>query len=339
MRVLLIKMSSLGDVVHALAPVTDAARAKPGIAFDWVVEEAYQEIPKWHPAVRRAIVAPLRRWRKSPIKTIQSGEWTAFRAELRSEKYDLILDAQGLLKSAFVGRQAPGPLVGRSFSTAREPAATLFYSKQIPVDLKRTEVEQLRELFGKALDYPPPNTPADFGIDRAQFTSSALEPYAMLLHGAAWESKLWPEDHWIAVGKIIKAAGLNLLLPWGSEGERLRAERIATAAGGTVLPKIAVAELARTIANAEFVVGLDTGLTHIAVAFGVPTLAIYGPSVPVYQSVARGELINLCSTDSKVVDTSRPTTVTADAVITALEPWLKRSYELNKKVDIKTGLT
>jgi heptosyltransferase-1 len=295
------------------------------IVFDWVVEEAYQEIPKWHSAVRRVIVAPLRRWRKSPVKTIRSGEWAAFRADLRREKFDLVLDAQGLLKSAFVGRQAPAPLVGRSIRTAREPAAALFYTRRIPIDLQRTEVEQVRELFAKALDYPPPNVPADFGIDRTQFTSSASEPYAMLLHGAAWESKLWPEDRWIAVGKKIKAAGLNVLLPWGSEGERLRAEKIAAASGGTVLPKLGVADLARTIANAEFVIGLDTGLTHIAVAFGVPTIAIYGPSVPVYESVARGELINLCSTDSKIVDTSRPTTVAADAVLAAIQPWLKRS--------------
>ena len=323
MRVLLIKMSSLGDVVHALAPVTDAARAKPGFIFDWVVEEAYQEIPKWHSAVQRVIVTPLRRWRKSPVKTIRSGEWSAFRAELRREKYDLVLDAQGLLKSAFVGRQAPAPLVGRSMRTAREPAAALFYKRRIPIDLQKTEVEQIRELFAKALNYPPPNTPADFGIDRTQFANPVRDRYVLLLHGAAWESKLWPEDRWIAVGKNIKAAGLNILLPWGSERERERAEKIANAIGGSVLPKIPIAELARTIANAEFVVGLDTGLTHIAVALGVPTLTIYGPSVPVYESVARTQLINVCSTNSKIVDTSRPTTVPADSVTTALQPWLR----------------
>jgi heptosyltransferase I len=325
MRVLLIKMSSLGDVVHALAPVTDAARAKPGIVFDWVVEEAYQDIPKWHPAIGRVIVAPLRRWRKSPLKTIRSGEWTVFRANLRREKYDMVLDAQGLLKSAFVGHQAPPPLVGRSIRTAREPAAALFYQRRIPVNLHRTEVAQIRELFAKALDYPQPNTPADFGIDRSQFKNASGQKYAMLLHGAAWESKLWPEDRWLAVGKTIKSAGLNILLPWGSELERQRAEKIASAIGGTVLPKIAISDLARTIANAEFVVGLDTGLTHIAVALGVPTLTIYGPSIPVYEAVARTQLINLCSTDSKVVDTSRPTTVPAEAVITALRSWLSRA--------------
>src|SRR5688572_4228135 len=123
MRVLLIKMSSLGDVVHAFVSVTDAARARPGIVFDWVVEDAYQDIPKWHPAVRRTIVAPLRRWRKSLVRTVWSGEWKMFRDALREEEYDLILDAQGLLKSAVVGKQAKGPLAGRAASAAREPAA------------------------------------------------------------------------------------------------------------------------------------------------------------------------------------------------------------------------
>ena len=114
MRVLLIKMSSLGDVVHALAAVNDAATARPGIVFDWAVEESYSAIPKWHPAVDRAIVTPLRRWRKSPVETLRSGEWKRFREELRRENYDVVLDAQGLLKSAFVGLQARGTLTGRN---------------------------------------------------------------------------------------------------------------------------------------------------------------------------------------------------------------------------------
>lgn len=322
MRVLLIKMSSLGDVVHALAPVTDAAKALPGIQFDWVVEEAYQDIPKWHSSVSRVIVAPLRRWRKSPVRTVRSGEWGAFRAELRRQPYDLVLDAQGLLKSAFVARQTGRPITGRSRKCIREPAASFLYHRHIEVDLRLTEVEQLRQLFARALGYEQPNTPADFGVERDQFRTNVSRPYVVFLHGAAWESKLWPEDRWIELAKHIRRRGMDVLLPWGSDAEKTRAERIARAVDGTVLGKLPIAELARTVANASFVVGLDTGLTHIAIALGVPTATLYGPSVPVYGNLARGEMVNLCSTESKVVDTSRPTTVSLDDVLRTIQTWL-----------------
>ena len=325
MRVLLIKMSSLGDVVHALAPVTDAMQAKPETTFDWVIEEAYADIPKWHSAVGRVIVSPLRRWRKSPVRTIRTGEWSAFRAELRREKYDVVLDAQGLLKSAFVGIQANGPLVGRSTSSAREPAAALLYQRRIQVDLGLSEVEQLRQLFAQALGYPQPRSPADFGIDRQKFQQPRSKRYVIFLHGAAWPSKLWLEDNWRAVGERVRSAGFDVLLPWGSEAERERAIRIAARIGGTALEKLSISELTPMLAGAEFVLGLDTGLTHIAIALGVPTATIYGPSVPVYESVARGELISLCSTSAKKVDTARPTTLPSAAVISAIEPWLARA--------------
>lgn len=326
MRVLLIKMSSLGDVIHALAPVTDAKEAIPGISFDWVVEEAYQEIPKWHPAIRRVIVAPLRRWRKSLIRTLRNGEWAAFRRDLQREKYDLVLDAQGLLKSAFVGHQTGQPITGRSRSSIREPAAALFYRHRIDIDLRLTEVEQLRQLFAKALNYPQPKTRTDFGIDRLQFrTATPSDDYAVFLHGAAWESKLWPEERWIELGRYLRKSHLQVLLPWGSDAERARSERIAQSIGATVLPKLSIAELAHILAGARFAVGLDTGLTHIAIALGVPTVTIYGPSVPVYASVARGELVNLSSTDSKVVDTSRPTTVPVERVLGSVQRWLPKS--------------
>ena len=323
MRVLLIKMSSLGDVVHALAPITDATRAHPQIKFDWVVEEAYADIPKWHPAVNRVIIASLRRWRKSPLRALSSGEWRNFKNELCREQYDLVLDAQGLLKSAFIARKSRShPIYGRSRNSIREPLASLFYHRKIDIDLHLTEVEQLRQLFAHALGYPQPTTPADFGLDRAQFQTPTTPPYAMFLHGAAWPSKLWPEDRWIALGQHIRSAGLSILLPWGSDSERDRAQRLASAFNGTVLPKQSISDLTKSLANANFVIGLDTGLTHIAVALGVPTVTLYGPSVPVYTTVSSGHLLNLTSTTSKTVDTSRPTTVPTETVIQSTQQFL-----------------
>ena len=322
MRVLLVKMSSLGDVVHALTGVTDAARAIPGISFDWVVEEAYAAIPAWHPAVRRVITCAIRRWRRSPLATFRGGHWSRFRQELQQEEYDLVLDAQGLIKSGIVARQARGPIAGRSAKTAREASAALFYERSHGVNLQLTEVEQLRQLFALSLNYRYAHTPADFGIAMDRLPSPAPhEPHAVLLHGAAWKAKLWPEQHWIALAREIRAKGLKPMLGWGTAEEYQRATRIATASGGQVLPKLGINELAALLRHAHFVVGLDTGLTHIAIALGTRTITLYGPSVPVYRDVAGGTLINLTSTPALEVDTHRPNTIPLAQVLDAVSSW------------------
>lgn len=324
MRVLLIKMSSLGDVVHALTGITDAARAIPGIQFDWVVEEAYAEIPAWHPSVTGVIRCALRQWRRSPLAIMRTGEWSRFKQELRQHAYDLILDAQGLIKSGFIARQARGKIAGRDSRTAREAAAALFYHHNHRVDLARTEVEQLRQLFALALGYPVPTNPADFGIDPSRLPDArAGGDHAVLLHGAAWPSKLWPEQHWIKLAQHIGANGTKVLLPWGTREEYERAVRIAAAVGAAaeVLPKLGINEMAATLRGARFTVGLDTGLTHIAIALGVPTATLYGPSVPVYEQVAGGGLANLVSSTSREVDTARPNTVKLAQVLDAIAPW------------------
>jgi heptosyltransferase-1 len=320
MRVLLVKMSSLGDVVHTLAPVTDAVSANPALQFDWVVEETYQAIPRWHPGVRRVIPVALRRWRRSPWSMLRDNEWFRFRADLRKDKYDLVLDAQGLMKSGWIGTQARGPLVGRSRNSAREPLAAAFYGRRYEVDLNRPEVEQIRQLFALALGYPQPNTPADFRIDRSRISPATTRVQtAILVHGAGWRNKLWPVEHWRALGKYLAGRGLKILLPWGNDEEKCRAEQIADHSRGEVLPKLGISELATVLTHAQLVVGLDTGLTHIAIALGSPTITLYGPSVPVYDRVASGNVVHLSSAESREVDTSRPNTVPLSAVLDAAE--------------------
>jgi heptosyltransferase-1 len=237
----------------------------------------------------------------------------------------LILDAQGLIKSGFVARQARGPIAGRSAKSAREGTAALFYHRLHHIDLSLTEVEQLRQLFALALGYKRPEAPAGFGIDPDRLPARAGSGgHALLLHGAAWPAKLWAEENWIAVARAIAARGLKAQLPWGSPEEYRRAERIAQAAGlgVEVLPKLGINELAAALRGARFAVGLDTGLTHIAIALGSPTVTLYGPSVPVYEEVAGGRLANLVSSPSRDVDTARPNTVPLGQVLNAIEPWL-----------------
>ena len=319
MRVLLVKMSSLGDVVHTLAAVTDALRARPDLSIDWVAEESYQSIPGWHPGVRRVIPVALRRWRRSPWPMIRDQQWFKFRTELRRDVYDLVLDAQGLIKSGWIARQARGTVAGRSRQSAREPLAAAFYQQKHEIDLSLPEVEQLRQLFARALDYPVPGTPADFGIDPKRIPSANRTPgYVVLAHGAAWKSKLWPVESWVSLARTLAGEGLKVLLPWGGDEERARAEHIAASCAGEVLPRLDIPQIAGVLAQADLVVGLDTGITHIAIALGRPTITLYGPSVPVYAQVAGNRVIHLASTEAKTVDTRRENTVRLVEVLRAV---------------------
>lgn len=324
MRLLLVKTSSLGDVIHALAPLTDACRAVPGLACDWVVEEPYAEIPAWHPAVKTVIPCALRRWRRAPLQAVRSGEWGRFRAAVRAAAYDRVLDAQGLVKSAVLAAQARGPVTGRGFGSSREPLAALFYSQRIDVDRGQDQVERMRELFARALGYPQPRGLPEFGLSARRFAApgSAEAPYVVFQHAASWPSKLWPEAHWQALGRELRERGLAVKLPWGTPAEQAAAQRIGAAFGGEVLPQLGLTALARVLAGARFVVGLDTGVTHLAAALGIRSVSLHGPSVPVIRGVASGALVNLCSSDSKVIDRQRPNTVALETVRAVIKPWL-----------------
>lgn len=280
MRVLLIKTSSLGDVIHTLPALTDAARAIPGIRFDWVVEEAFAEIPAWHPAVERVIPVAIRRWRKHLLATWRSGEWAACKRMLGDAGYDLAIDAQGLLKSALLCRHVVAPVVGLDRRSAREPLASLFYDRVVSVPRNQHAVERLRQLFAAALGYGVPEMPGDCGIDRSRFGGEGeVAPYLVFLHGTTWPTKYWPEAHWRSLAQRASEAGYRVHLPWGSEVERARAERIAEGiAGVRVLERMNLAGISRVLAGARGAVAVDTGLGHLAAALATPCVSLFGPT-------------------------------------------------------------
>ncbi len=280
MRVLLIKTSSMGDVIHTLPALTDARRAIPDIEFDWVVEEGFAEIPAWHPAVAQVIPVAIRRWRKNPLKTLRSGEWKSFRRRLKSTRYDLIIDAQGLLKSAFLTRYAQGPVVGLDRTSAREPLASRFYDSGIDVPWGQHAVERVRQLFATALGYPLPTGMGDYGLDCEYFNGGPVtQPYLLFLHGTTWASKHWPELYWRRLAELAREQGLEVRLPWGNAAEKARAERIADSLDGVqVLPPMQLAGIARIIAGARACVAVDTGLGHLAAALNVPGISLFGPT-------------------------------------------------------------
>jgi heptosyltransferase-1 len=278
----LIKTSSLGDVIHTLPALTDAARALPGIQFDWVVEEGFAEIPTWHPAVAEVIPVAIRRWRKNLWQTLKNGEWRRFKQRLNETDYDLVIDAQGLLKSALLTRYVNAPVVGLDRQSAREPLASRFYDRPYPVARGQHAVERLRQLFAQALGYQVPDGLGDYGLDRARLLDAPDgEPFVLFLHGTTWTTKHWPELYWRQLAELMGARGLQVRLPWGNPAELARAERIADGLdNAVVLPKLNLAGVAKVLAGAQACVAVDTGLGHLAAALDVPTLSLFGPTNP-----------------------------------------------------------
>ncbi|MCF6355931.1 MAG: lipopolysaccharide heptosyltransferase I [Candidatus Polarisedimenticolaceae bacterium] len=287
MRVLIVKTSSLGDVIHTLPAVTDAAAAIPGISFDWVVEEAFAEIPAAHPAVQRVIPIALRRWRKNwkciSLKAPAFGSRAGFQAfaqNLRRENYDLIIDAQGLMfKSALVAMLAKGPRTGYDRNSARDPWVALTYGQRHRISHEQHAIARLRQLFAQALNYKLPETAPEYGLAQRDQTQTDGTPYLVFLHGTTWPSKHWPEPYWAELITLVTQQGLAVHLPWGGDEERLRAERLAADnAAVQILPQMNLTELMQELRGAVAVVGLDSGLSHLAAALAVPGVTIYGPT-------------------------------------------------------------
>jgi heptosyltransferase-1 len=282
LRVLLIKTSSLGDVIHTLPALTDAMGALPGIQFDWVVEEGFAEIPTWHPAVANVIPVAIRRWRKNLWQTLKNGEWRQFKQRLRDTRYDLVIDAQGLLKSAWLTRYVRAPIAGLDKTSAREPMAARFYNRPYAVARGQHAVERLRQLFAQALGYQVPAGLGDYGLDRSRLLTATNDaPFVLFLHGTTWDTKHWPELYWRQLAERMIGQGLEVRLPWGNPAEKARAERIADGLdNAVVLPKLNLAGVARVLASAQSCVAVDTGLGHLAAALDVPTLSLFGPTNP-----------------------------------------------------------
>lgn len=284
MRVLIVKTSSMGDVLHTLPALTDAQKAIPDIQFDWVVEEGFAQIPSWHSAVNKVIPVAIRRWRKAWFSAPIKAERKAFRDAVRLQQYDAIIDAQGLVKSAaLVTRLARGIKHGMDWSTAREPLASLFYTRKHHIAKQQHAVERTRELFAKSLGYAKPTSQGDYAI--AQHFLKELNTdagqYAVFLHATTRDDKHWPEANWRELIGLLKNAGISIKLPWGATHEEARAKRLAEGFSYVeVLPRMSLEEVARILAGAKFVVSVDTGLSHLTAALDRSNITLYGPTDP-----------------------------------------------------------
>jgi heptosyltransferase-1 len=290
LKLLIVKTSSLGDVIHNLPIIADIRAHHPNIEIDWLVEASFADIPKLHPAVNQVIPVAVRRWRKALFSRQTWQEINAVKQKLARQRYDIVLDTQGLLKSGLMTYFSSGHKHGYDRHSAREPLASFFYDTTHQVSRTQHAVARNRALAALAFTYPIPDDPPDYGI-QASIEAGIIfnEPYIVGLHGTSRDSKLWPTEHWINLGHILAKQRLNLILPWASEAELQRAQHIASALkNATVLPKLSIAQLATIISKAQAAIGVDTGLSHLAVALNIPTIAIYTDTNPALTGVCAG---------------------------------------------------
>ncbi|WP_093321017.1 lipopolysaccharide heptosyltransferase RfaC [Thorsellia anophelis] len=289
MKILLVKTSSMGDILHTLPALTDAKQYNPDLMVDWVVEENFSQIPSWHPSIRQVIPVALRRWRKSWFSQETKEEKIEFIKTLQSNNYDLVIDAQGLIKSAFfIVRHAKGTKHGYNFKSAREGLASLFYDIKHPVSWEQHAVNRIRELFSKTMNYPLPTTQGDYSIadhflhqDAANNLNMNTQPYLVFLHSTTRDEKHWPEEYWTSLLEQVHTLGFKVKLPWGTSAEKDRAKRLASKFNHvTVLPKLSLAEVANVIAHSTAVISVDTGLSHLTAALSRPNITLFGPTDP-----------------------------------------------------------
>jgi len=282
MRILIVKTSSLGDVIHNLPVISDIRRHYPDAQIDWCVEDSFAAIPRLHPGVGKVIPVAVRRWRKKLLQGATWREIAGFRRQVSAEPYDAIIDTQGLLKSALIASRAKGPRLGYAADSAREPLAARFYQRHFHVLRELHAVVRNRRLAAAALGYVAEGDP-DYGIDTppAAFPWLPHRPYAVFLTATSRDDKLWPETNWLALGAALNSLGFSVILPGGSPVERERAARLASSIPGAVAaPPMSIPELASLLSGARAAIGVDTGLTHLAVALKTPTVAIYTATDP-----------------------------------------------------------
>ena len=270
----------MGDLIHLMPALSDASQYNPEVQFTWVVDEAFAEIPLWHPSVKGVIKSAHRRWKKDWTHFFKSGQAKAFSQELRAQTYDYVIDAQASLKSALVTRLAKGPRHGMDKLSVRENFAQSAYQYRYYVPKQMHAISRLRLLFSKVFKYDLVAGPANFQLTLPEQDASVHDdkPYLVCVRNASWPTKLWQDYHWQALFALTENT-YSIKLPTGNDEEFETASRLAQTFGHVeALPRMSLNKTAHLIKNATGVVSTDTGLGHIAAALGIPCVSLYGPT-------------------------------------------------------------
>ena len=296
MRVLIIKISSMGDLIHTLPALTDAKYFIPELRVDWVVDPAFQEIPKWHPAVDNIILAPLRDWKNKWLSSFFKGEIIKFIKLLRKNKYYFIIDAQGLIKSSLIARLCRAKFyAGLDRHSARESVASIFYNKKVYVAKELHAIIRLRQLFAKTFNYSLNEQVLNYGVNWQDFPKKkADKAYLFFFHGTTWKTKHWPDLYWHRLAEIASSNGYAVYMTWATVEQKARVERLSKLVPGIMmLPHLSINEAAMYLRGANGMVAVDTGFAHLASAIGIPIVSLYGPTDPNKVGVFGDRQINL----------------------------------------------
>ena len=292
--VLVVRPSSLGDIVHALALVSDVREHRPELAIDWVAEDAFVSVVALDRRIRRVIPVALRRWRHRPFDPETWREAARFRHALRREQYVAVLDLQEQIKGAYLAWLARGPGHGPDRASIREPIATLAHRHHHAIDPHQHLIDRCRQLAAGALGYRADGPPR-FALEAPAPAADApipSRPFVVMLHATSRDDKLWPETHWRALIASFARSGFAILLPWGDDRERARSGRLADAdAAASVPPRQSLPALATLMKRAALVVGVDTGLVHLAAALGTPTVSLFVATDPRLAGVERASVL------------------------------------------------
>jgi heptosyltransferase-1 len=282
--ILVVRPSSLGDIVHALTIVADVQAHRPLLAIDWVAETGFVPLVELHPGIRRIVPVALRRWRHRPLAPSTWREFASFRQVLRREEYSAVLDLQEQVKGALIARMARGVRHGPDRASIREPIAALAHDSHHAIDREQHFIARCRGLAAAALGYVVEGPPR-FGLQAPPAAGGMLpdRPFVAFFHGTSRADKLWPDAHWRRLVEEFAALGMAVILPWGSDAERARSERYAARIADARVPpppRQSLPSLAALVARAELVVGVDTGLVHLAAALGTPTVSLFVATDP-----------------------------------------------------------
>jgi heptosyltransferase-1 len=312
---LIIRPSSLGDIVHALPIVHDLHSHRPDLAVDWVAEEQFTGLVRLHRGIRRVIPVALRRWRRRVIVHSTWREFGAFRRELRHERYDAVIDLQEQVKGALIAWLARGPVHGPDRKSVREPMAAMLYRHTYRINPRQHLIDRCRRLAGRAFGYEPQGAPR-FDLSPPPSVETPNAPYAVFLHATSRADKLWPEQHWKMLLEHFAAAGLRIVLPSGDPAEAARGERLANGVSGVyVPPRRALSDLTALLARATLVIGVDTGLTHLGAALGTPTIALFTTTDPRLAGVERASPLARDLGDVGVVPAAEEVIAAAGALL------------------------
>lgn len=280
MRVLIVKLSSLGDVVHSMPVVHDILQAQPQARIDWVVEPGFAPLVRRVDGIAEVIECALRQWSRQWWSGQTRAQWRAFRDRLERQRYDAVLDLQGLTKSALIARLAKLAPAGKRYGLANrtdgashEPPARWLVDHPIRIEPRTHALDRSRLLAARALHYTPHGAPV-FGLRRGELPHSAT---LVFVHGTSRDDKLWPEAHWIELGRRLIAQGWRIALPHAGAHELERAERLRMALGDSaeIWPAMNLDALVDRLGATAGVIGVDSGLSHIAVALDLPHVQIY----------------------------------------------------------------